>query len=102
MTGGPGGPATCHTVIPCHPLLLLDGYVVGAWKGLNGGYAFLDLPGAEVTVVWSWGLDREPPRGASTLVSSIRFVRADELLPRMGRRCCVSRVAPPSDQVPCT
>ena len=44
-----------------------------AWAGLTSRYTILDLPGAGITVVWSWGLDGEVPPAAVKVTDGIRF-----------------------------
>ena len=71
--GRPSGPATCNGTIDCYPIMLVDDDMVGTWEGLTSRYTVLDLPGAGVTVVWSWGLEGEIPPAAADIIASIRF-----------------------------
>jgi hypothetical protein len=69
---GPG-PAQCSTSIPCFPVVLTGPQLIGTWSEVVSRYTVLDLPGAGMTLVWSWGLDRAVPAAAQSLVDSIRF-----------------------------
>ncbi|MFC5175958.1 hypothetical protein [Nocardioides taihuensis] len=72
--GAGPGPATCTAGIPCHPVLLAEGDVWGAWRGIESRYTVVDLPGAGTTVVWSWNLTGHAPGPtADELVGSIGF-----------------------------
>jgi hypothetical protein len=64
--GQPAGPATCNTSMDCYPIMLQGDYVIGAWEGITSRYMVLDLPGAGVTVVSSWGLDARSPGRSTT------------------------------------
>ena len=55
------------------PTMLQGDHVIGAWAGLTSRYTILDLPGAGITVVWSWGLDGEVPPAAVKVTDGIRF-----------------------------
>jgi hypothetical protein len=71
--GRRAGPATCNVSIDCYPIMLVADDLVGTWEGLTNRYTVLDLPGAGVTVVWSWGLEGELPPAAADIIESIRF-----------------------------
>jgi hypothetical protein len=71
--GRPAGPATCNAAIDCYPIILVEDSMVGTWQGLANRYTVLDLPGAGVTVVWSWGLEGEIPPAADDVIASLRF-----------------------------
>ena len=71
--GEPAGPASCNRTTACYPTMLQGDHVIGAWAGLTSRYTILDLPGAGITVVWSWGLDGEVPPAAVKVTDGIRF-----------------------------
>ena len=72
--GLPAGPATCAQTFPCYPVLLQGTWVSGAWHLVAGRYTVLDLPGAGVTVLWSWAINgADIPKPVDDLVETIRF-----------------------------
>ena len=71
--GQPPGQASCTRMIDCYPIMLVDDRVVGTWEDMTNRYTVLDVPGAGITVLWSWGLKGELPPTADDLISSIRF-----------------------------
>ncbi len=72
--GRPPGPATCNGRIKCYPLMVQDdGSFVGAWRGMTSRYTVMELPGAGITVLWSWTFDSDIPPAVDDLVASVRF-----------------------------
>jgi hypothetical protein len=71
--GMPDGPAMCNKNIRCYPIMVKRAWVVGMWDELTSRYTVLDLPGAGITVVWSWGFEGEVPTAADDVIASIHF-----------------------------